>query len=243
MNIKSQNLIKVGSIEVLVWRKDVKNLHLNVLPPDGRVRVTAPIHLNDDAVKTFIATRLLWIKKHQQVFKSQPRQTPREYVSGESHYFFGNRYILEVVEKNERPDVYIKNKKKIVLVCPAGSSQEKKREIILSWYRQNLANILSKYISKWEPVLSVHPSSWRIRRMKTKWGSCNPVKKNLNFSLELAKQSEDCIEYVVVHELLHLIERKHSKKFKLLLDQHMPKWRQYKDQLDKEIILADFNEY
>ncbi|BCX14146.1 MAG: metal-dependent hydrolase [Candidatus Dojkabacteria bacterium] len=242
MNIKSQNLIKVGSIEVLVWRKDVKNLHLNVLPPDGGVRVTAPIHLNDDAVKTFIAIRLPWVKKHQQAFRNQSRQTLREYVSGESHYFFGNRYILEVVEKNEKPCVYIKNKKKIVLVCRPGSSKEKKREIILSWYRQNLSCVLQKYILKWERILNVHAKSWRIRRMKTKWGSCNPIKRTVNFNLELAKYSEACIEYAIVHELLHLIERNHNDKFKKLMDQHYPKWRQLRYELN-QVILADFQDY
>lgn len=243
MNIKSQNLIKVGTIEVLVWRKKVKNLYLNILPPDGRVRVTVPVHFNDGAIKTFIATKIPWIKKHQKAFKNQARQTPREYVSGESHYFLGKRYILEVIEKNEKPHVYIKNKNRIILICRPGSNKTKKKDIMQAWYRQNLASVLEKYISKWQDKLGVQAENWRIRKMKTKWGSCNPVKRSINFNLELAKQSENCIEYVVVHELLHLIERKHNEKFKSLLDKYLPKWRQYKDQLDRHLILADYNDY
>ncbi len=243
MNIKNQDLIKVETIEVLVWRKKVKNLHLNVLPPDGRVRVTVPLYFKDEAIKTFIASKLSWIKKHQQAFRKQQRQTPRKYVSGESHYFFGRRYILVVEEKNEKPKVYIKNKKKIILVCPLGSDKTKKKNILQLWYRQNLAAVLEKFIFKWEPKIGVNVKNWRIRRMKTKWGSCNPIKANLNFNLELAKQPECCIEYVVVHELLHLIERRHNERFKSLLDQYLPKWRQYKNQLDKHIILADFYDY
>lgn len=243
MNIKSQSLIKVGSLEVLVWRKQVKNLHLNVLPPNGKVRVTAPLNFNDNAIKTFVATKLSWIKKQQDTFKNQLRQSPREYVSGESHYFLGKRYILEVLKKNETPQVYIKGKQRIVIVCRPNSSQQKKKNIMLEWYRKKLSLILEKLIFRWEEKLGVKIKSWRIQRMKTKWGSCNPTKRTINFNLELIKQSENCIEYVVVHELIHLIERKHSDKFKQLLDKNIPRWRQYKDQLDWQIVLADFNDY
>ena len=240
MSIKRENLIKVGTIEVLVWRKQVKNLHLNVLPPDGKVRVTAPLNFSEDAIRTFVATKLSWIKKHQKTFQNQPRQTPREYVSGESHYFLGRRYILEVLEQDEKPRVYIKGKQRIILVCRPGSDREKRKDILLRWYRKHLSFILEKLVSKWEKELGVQARSWRVQRMKTKWGSCNPIKRTMTFNLELAKWSENCIEYVVLHELLHLIERKHNERFRQLLDKNMPLWRRYKDQLNQEVVLADF---
>ncbi|GAB4285349.1 MAG: SprT family zinc-dependent metalloprotease [Candidatus Dojkabacteria bacterium] len=242
MNIKNENLIKVGSLQVLLWRKEVKNFHLNVLPPDGKVRVTIPVDVSDEVVRAFIASKISWIKKHQNNFQNQLRQSPREYVSGESHYFFGHRYLLEVQEMHSYPSVSIKNKKKIVLICRDKKNTHHKKKIIDKWNREKLREFLKKKVPIWEKKIGVKVYDWKIRKMKTKWGSCNPVKSTVNFNLELAKYPEACIEYIIVHELLHLIERKHNDRFKKLLDQYYPKWRQYKDALNK-VILADFNDY
>jgi len=232
----NQSSLQVGGIEVVVLYKPVKNLHLNVLPPDGRVRVTAPQNMNDDAIRTFLATRISWIKTMQAKFKGQERQTPREYVSGETYYFFGKKYKLEVIERDAKPNIEIKGKTTIFLEVRPKTILLKREEIMQQWYRDQLHQFLEKVIDKWEKKISIKASGWSIRRMKTRWGTCNHKKKNILFNLELAKKPENCIEYVVLHELLHLIEEKHSKKFTALLDKYMPKWESEKEELNRLIL-------
>jgi len=219
----NQSLVKVGGIEAVVLYKPVKNLHLNILPPDGRVRVTAPLNMSDDAIRTFLATRITWIKKMQANFKGQERQSPREYVSGETHYLFGNKYKLEVVDSGVSPSVAIKGKSKIVLSIKPKTDVLKREQIMQDWYRVELRGVLNKSVAKWESKIGVKTSHLGIRRMKTRWGTCNHKQKNIWFNLELAKKPTSCIEYVIVHELLHLIEEKHSEKFIKLLTKYLPK--------------------
>jgi hypothetical protein len=229
----------IRGIEVLVLRKKIKNLHLNVLPPNGAVRVSAPLNMNDDAIHTFLATRLSWIKKQQAKFKGQERQTIRKFVSGESHYFLGKRYLLEVEYidgKPKEPKVEIVNKKKIVLKVNPGSDSEKREQVLQNWYRKKLREILTPMIKEWQKKIGVEVNFWGIRQMKTKWGSCNEKTKRIWFNLELKKKPEYCIEYVVVHELLHLLERTHNDRFVQLLDKHLPKWRSTKDELNRLIL-------
>lgn len=232
----NQSLLQVGGVEAVVLYKPVKNLHLNVLPPVGKVRVTAPQNMNDDAIRTFLATRISWIKKMQAKFKGQERQTPREYVSGETYYFFGKKYRLEVSESDEPPHVEIKGKTKIILSIRPKANVSKREEIMQDWYRNELRTFLEKAIDKWEKKIGVKTDSWGIRRMKTRWGSCNHKKRSIWLNLELAKKSESCIEYVVLHELLHLIERKHNEKFTALLSKYMPKWKSEKEELNMFIL-------
>jgi len=232
----SQSLLRVGGIEAVVLYKPVKNLHLNVLPPLGKVRVTAPQNMNDDAIRTFLATRISWIKKMQAKFKGQERQSPREYVSGETYYFFGKKYKLEVLETETTSNVEIKGKTKILLIIRPKANVLKREEIMQSWYRNELRKFLEKAINKWEKKIGVKACSYGIRRMKTRWGTCNHKKKNILFNLELAKKPERCIEYVVLHELLHLIEEKHSDKFIALLNKYMPKWKNEKEELNRLIL-------
>ena len=232
----NQSLFKVGGIEVIVLHKNVKNLHLNVLPPIGKVRVSAPTNMSDDAIRTFLATRISWIKKKQARFKGQERQTPRKYVSGESHYYLGKRYRLEVVSVNIRPDVAIEGKKKLVLSVKPKSKLLKREQVMQDWYRGELKNILNVLIEKWQKKIGVQANHWSIRRMKTRWGTCDKKTKRLWFNLELIKKPKSCIQYVVVHELLHLIERKHNDKFVSLMDKYLPKWRSEKDELNQLII-------
>jgi len=232
----NRNVMKIRDIEVLVLRKKIKNIHLNVLPPDGAVRISVPLGMSEDAIHTFLATRLPWIKKQQEKFKGQERQTPRKYVSGESHYFLGKRYRLEVVYIDEKSKVEIKNKKKIVLSVRSGSNIEKRGLVLQNWYRNELRQILDPLIKKWQEKIGAQIEFWGIRRMKTKWGSCNEKTKRIWYNLELIKKPKSCIEYVVVHELVHVIERKHSDKFVRLMDNYLPKWRDEKDELNRLIL-------
>ena len=235
MNIK-RSVMKIRDIEILVLRKNIKNLHLNVLPPNGMVRVSVPLGMSEDAIHTFLATRLPWIKKQQEKFKGQERQTPRKYVSGESHYFLGKRYRLEVVYIDEKSKVEIKNKKKIVLSVRSGSNIGKRGQVLQNWYRNELRHILDPLIKKWQEKIGAQIEFWGIRRMKTRWGSCNEKTKRIWYNLELIKKPKSCIEYVVVHELVHVIERKHSDKFVRLMDNYLPKWREEKDELNRQIL-------
>ncbi len=234
MSIESCYL-KISDIEVLVLRKSVKNLHLNVLPPIGKVRVTAPMSMKKDAIHTFLATRLSWIKKQQAKFQSQERQSQREYVSGETHYFFGNKYRLEVATLDTKPKIELKGKKKIVLTVRPNSLHSKREQVLQNWYREELKILLNQMIGKWEEKIGVKAHSWGIKRMKTRWGTCNNEVKRLWFNLELAKKPINCIEYVVVHELVHLVEQKHNEKFIALMEKHLPKWRSERDELNRFI--------
>jgi predicted metal-dependent hydrolase len=231
-----RSLFKIGGVEVSVLHKDVKNLHLNVLPPVGKVRVSAPFGMNDDAIRTFLATRISWIKKKQANFKSQERQTQRRYVSGESHYFLGKRYRLKVVYVDEKPSVVIKSKKKIILNLKPRSNVLKRERVMQKWYRNELKKTLPPLIKKWQKKIGVQASFWGIRRMKTQWGTCDEKTKRLWFNLELVKKPESCIQYVVVHELVHLVERRHDEKFISLMDKYLPKWRSEKDDLNQLIL-------
>lgn len=232
----NRSLMKIRGVEVLVLRKKIKNLHLNVLPPNGTVRVSAPLNMSDDAIHTFLATRLSWIKKQQAKFKSQERQTPRKYASGESHYFLGKRYRLEVIYIDNKPKVEVVNKKKLVLSVRLGSDTKKREQVLQNWYRTKLREMLDPLIIKWQEKSGVRVNFWGIKRMKTRWGSCNEETKRIWLNLELIKKLESCIEYVVVHELVHILERTHSDKFVRLMDMYLPKWRDERDELNRLIL-------
>lgn len=217
-------------------RKPIKNLHLAVLPPNGTVRVSAPESMKDDAIRTLLALRLPWIKKQQVKFTGQERQPKRDYVSGESHYFFGKRYRLELVYLDEVPKVYIKGKTKIVLQVRPESSVAKREEIMQEWYRKELQPVVSDLFDKWQKKIGAQASSWGIKRMKTRWGTCNHKSRRILINLELAKKPYACVEYVVVHELLHLIEKKHSERFVSLLAKYIPKWKSIKEELNSFVL-------
>ncbi len=230
------NKLQLGSIEALIVRKPVKNLHLSVLPPLGRVRVTAPESMKDDSIRTLLATRLPWIKKQQEKFKGQDRQTKREYVSGESYYYFGQRYRLEVVYKEAVPNVSLKGKSKIVLQVRPGSSVEKRSDGMTEWYRSQLHPLADKLMVKWQKKTGVRVNYWGIQRMKTRWGTCNHKRARILLNLELAKKPPACLEYVIVHELLHVIEKKHNENFVNLMEKYIPKWRSIKEELNRSML-------
>ena len=234
--MSTNSYLQLGSVEALVVRKPIKNLHLSVLPPNGRVRITAPEHMKDDAIRTLISLRLPWIKKQQSKFAGQERQTKRGYISGESHFFLGKRYRLELIYKNEVPKVFLKDKNKIVLQVRPKSSVAKKSEVMMDWYREQLYILVEAMMDEWQKKIGVKVSHWGIKQMKTRWGTCNYKSARILINLELVKKPKVCIEYVVVHELVHLIEKKHDEKFVRLMARYISKWRSIKDDLNRSIL-------
>ncbi len=232
----NQKLMQVGGVEVLVKRKNIKNLHLNVLPPSGSVRVSAPLNIKDDVIQTFLSSRINWIRKKQNELKTQERESFREYVSGEDHYLFGRRYILEVVYSSGKTGVKIKNNKKITLLVKPDSDIKKRKKVLDDWYRENLKNFIENNREQWEERVGVDANEIRIKKMKTRWGSCNHRTKRIWLNLELAKKPISCIEYVLVHEIIHLVEKKHNNDFVFLLEKYFPKWKIEKENLNKFIL-------
>ncbi len=224
----------VRDIPVQVIRKDIKNLHLSVCPPNGHVRVAVPTHMTDDNVRLAVISRLSWIKKQQASFQAQPRQSEREMVTGESHYVFGKRYRLEVIERRGRHEVLIKNNSTLQLFVNPGTSQQNRALVLQEWYRKQLKERIPKLLDHWQSVIGKQVSNWGIKRMKTKWGSCNINQRRIWLNLELAKKPIECLEYVLVHELVHLLERHHSDRFKAYMDKFLPHWQQCRDILKHE---------
>lgn len=227
--------ITVNDIVIDVERKNIKNLHLAVHPPKGRVRIAAPEHMDDEAIRLFVISKLPWIKKHQIKFDEQLRQTEREYISGESHYFQGQRYLLNIINSDKNV-VVVSNKKYIDLYISDDTGQLKRKHILNKWYKQQLHNQIPTYLTKWQKAIGNEISDYGIRQMKTKWGSCNVKKRRIWLNLELAKKPPHCLEYVILHELVHLLERKHNDTFMLHMDKLMPQWRTYRDELNNFVL-------
>ena len=224
--------IRVAGLELQIVRKDIKNLHLGVYPPNGRVRVAAPLGVSNDAVRLAVVGKLGWIKKQQARFASQAREAEREMVSGESHYFLGRRYRLRVVERAGRAGVALKNRTTLELRVPGSYPTKRREQVLERWYRQRLRELIPPLAAKWEPALGVRVAAFGIRRMKTKWGACSIDRRHVWLNLELVKKPLRCLEYVAVHELTHLLERHHTDRFIRIMDQHMPRWRAYRDELN-----------
>lgn len=229
--------ITVRNITIDVVKKGIKNLHLAVYPPTGRVRIATPLDVDDEQVRLFAVSKLGWIKKHRKNFDNQKRQTKREYVSGESHYFEGRRYLLNVIYQAGKPKVKIRNKTHIDLFVKEGSSLEQREKILTDWYRENLKKRISSLIEKWQKKIGVEIKDWQVKRMRTKWGTCNIEAKRIWLNLELAKKPIYCLEYIIVHELVHFIERHHNDRYLSLMDKFLPNWQIYRDELN-EIILG-----
>lgn len=225
--------IQVAGTRVELVRKRVKNLHIGVYPPSGRVRVAAPLHFDDDALRMAIISRLPWIRRKQAEFQHQDRQSQREFVSGESHYFEGWRYRLHVVEHDGQQGICLPNRTTMELRVRPGTGREKREEIMERWYRQQLRGQVPPLLEKWELNLGVQASEVRIKKMKTRWGTCNSEVGRIWLNLELAKKPLVCTEYIVVHELAHLIERSHNERFRHLMDHSLPQWNLYRDQLNQ----------
>lgn len=224
--------LTIGHIDIDVKYKDIKNIHLSVHPPLGNVTISAPKHLDPDIVRVFAIGKLGWIRKERSKFINQPREQVKEFTTQESHYFLGKRYLLRVTESGSKSKVVLHHSH-IELIVPIAATVEKKRQVLYQWYRKELRALLTRMISDWEKKMAVKVSSFGIRKMKTKWGSCNSAAGTIWFNIELAKRSKDEIEYVVVHELVHLLERNHNKKFVLLMNHFLPDWRIRKQILNK----------
>jgi len=225
--------IVLNDIIIDIIRKNIKNMHLSVYPPSGRVRLAVPLDVKDDAIQLFAISKLPWIKKNQRKFAKQERQSPRAFVDRESHYFQGRRYLLRVTEHNSTPRVEIKTKTYIDLYVRPNTSVEKRIEIINEWYRAQLKREIEPIIKRWEKVIGVHVDDWSVKQMKTKWGTCNIEDKRIWINLELAKKPLSCLEYIIVHEMIHLLERHHNERFQAYLDKFLPKWKTYKEELNR----------
>lgn len=223
----------VLGIPVEVVRKDIRNLHIGVHPPHGRVRVAAPLLLSDEAIRLAVVERLAWIKKHKRNFENQPRQSKREMVNGECHYYLGRRYRLRVHEHTGNNRVALRGLATMDLFVRPGTTAAEREAALLAWYRRQLRAMIPPLLEKWLPVIGVQAPAWGIRKMKTKWGSYSRVTSRVWFNLELAKRPPQCLEYIMVHELVHSLERHHNKRFVALMDGFMPRWRQYRDMLNE----------
>lgn len=223
--------LTVAGIGVDVVYKDIKNLHIGVYPPIGRVRVAAPRRLDDDQIRLALVQRLPWIKRQRERLQAAERQSRREMVMGETHYAWGSPYRLKVVRRAGRAHVELDGDR-LVLYASEKTSSEERRALLDRWYRERLREAIPVIVGRWEPKIGVEVSRWTIRRMKTKWGSCNPGAGHIWFNLELAKKHPASLEYIAVHEMAHLLERGHGKRFTALMDAHMPDWRARRDQLN-----------
>ena len=224
----------VSGITVDIVRKDIKNLHVGVYPPNGRVRVAAPHRLDNDAIRRAIITRLRWIRRHQAQFKRQKRQSNRELVTGESHYFQGRRYRLNVIDHDGPATVTLRNKTTMDLRVRSGTDRTKRESILHAWYRDRLREQIPILLATWEPRLGITINEVRIKKMKTRWGSCNAEAKRIWLNLELAKKPSASLEYILVHEMTHLLHRHHDEAFRARLDQLMPNWELRRDELNRE---------
>ena len=227
--------MNISGIDIEIIKKNIKNLHLSVLPPDGKVRVSAPLSISEEAIELFAISKIGWIKKQIEEFQNQPRQTEREYVSGESHYFFGNRYRMDIRYTKGNSKVEIQGNKMLFTIRP-DSTVEQRASTLNEWYRKQLRVKLPTLFEKWEEIIGVHANEVKIKDMLTKWGTCNVTDKRIWINLQLAKKPLPCLEYVVVHELVHFKENTHNQHFVLLMDQYLPDWRARKETLNSFIM-------
>jgi predicted metal-dependent hydrolase len=234
MMMEETKVLYISSkLSIDVVRKDIKNMHLAVYPPYGRVRVAAPLRIDDEAVRLFTISKLGWIKTQQRNFLSQERLPPRKYIDRESHYFQGKRYLLRVIETDAPPKVVMKTKTYIDLYIKPDTTTEQRETVLNEWYRAELKKLIPPLIEKWSLQIGVSVNDWQVKQMKTKWGTCNIEKSRIWVNLELAKKPLHCLEYLIVHEMIHLLERHHNDHFLTLMEKHMPQWKFYKEELNR----------
>lgn len=219
--------LQLGDVVVDVVHKDIKNLHLSVHPPTGRVTIAAPLRMKPEAIRVFAITKLGWIKQQQLKQRAQPREAPRDYIERESHYVWGRRYLLSVIEQAGPPRVEL-CAKRLILRVRAGTNQQKREAVMEKWYRSLVREACPSLVSKWENLLCVKVMRTHVQRMKTRWGSCNPQANAIRLNTELAKKPRECLEYIVVHEMAHLIERTHNARFHELMNRHLPHWQMHR---------------
>ncbi|MDX1728670.1 MAG: SprT family zinc-dependent metalloprotease [Pseudoalteromonas tetraodonis] len=231
-NAQSVEVVCIGGINVELNRRAIKNIHLSVLPPSGKVRLSIPNDTSEQKIRLAIVNKLAWIKKQQADFAGQERQSIREMVNGECHYLWGKKYRLKLVEAKGRYSVTAKGNGNLVLAVAENTSTDNKLKLLNRFYRDEMQRALEKLLPKWESKLGVNAGSLNIKKMKTKWGSCNIQAKRIWLNLELAKKPPECMEFILAHELIHLLERHHNDRFRSLMDQHMPNWRERRNLLN-----------
>lgn len=225
------DLLELGDLHAEIRRKAVKHLHLSVLPPSGKVRIAAPLRMPEDAIRLFVISKLTWIRAQQRKLQTQLREPPREFLNKESHYLWGKRYLLEVQFADAAPSVSLTPRKLHLKVRP-GSDQARCEAVLDAWYRNNVRNAADALLAKWQPLLRVKVNQVFVQRMKTKWGGCVPETGNIRLNSDLAKKPPECLEYIVVHELVHLLEPTHNDRFIALMDSYLPHWRQLRQRLN-----------
>lgn len=228
---RSRLKMKVEELEIEVVRKNIKHLYIRVYPPEGKVRVVCPEKLAEATIAQFVEKKTNWIEKQQAKFLTRSLKPPLEYVTDEKHYFKGDRYLLNVIYHHAAPKVVVEGNN-LQLYVQYGSISEQREQVLTKWYRQQLKAELPNLIAKWEQIIGVSINDWGVRKMKTRWGTCNTQARRIWLNLELIKYPITCLEYVVVHELVHLLERKHNARFKAFMSQFMPRWRFYEAELN-----------
>lgn len=226
---------EISGIPVEIIKKNIKNMHLYVQPPDGKVQVSAPKHLSDESILIFVHTKIGWIKKQREKFANQPRQTERQYVSGESFFVLGKQYYLQV-EYSYKGNSLVLSGNKAILTVRKESTAKQREAFVKEWYRKILKAEIEKYLPKWEKKTGLYCDSWQTKYMTTRWGTCNTNTKKLWFNLQLAKKPIECIEYIILHELAHLKVKNHGDDFIAILDSYMPYWRETKKRLNEQIL-------
>ena len=231
-------IIQLGELSVLMTRKDIKNVHLSVYPPDGRVTLVAPLATRLDVARAYAITRLGWIRQQQAKLKNQARETPRKFIERESHYLWGKRHLLSVAYRDAKPSVSLDHKR-ITLTVRPGTGAQRRAEVIHDWHKSLLHETVPPLIQKWESKLKVKVAGYFLQRMKTKWGSCNHRAEHIRLNTELVKKPKDLLEYVIVHEMAHLLEPTHSERFAAILDKHWPTWREARTELNDLPLSAE----
>jgi predicted metal-dependent hydrolase len=235
-------VLQLGSLAVDVVLKDIKNVHLSVHPPTGRVRIAAPQRMTLGTIRLFAISKLGWIKQQQQKLRQQERESAREYLERESHYVWGKRYLIEVIESDRIPSVVLKHNK-LLLHVRSETGEEKRQAIVETWYREQVKKAVPELIAKWEPLMKVNVERFFVRRMRTRWGSCKPEARSIRLNTDLAKKPRECLEYIVVHEMLHLLEPTHNAHFVALMNRFMPGWQFHREALNRLPVRHEQWEY
>lgn len=230
--------LRLADLDIEVIQKDIKNVHLSVYPPDGHVRVSVPRHMPLDTLRAFLVTKVTWIRDEQRNFRAQERREPPLYIDRESHYIWGERYLLQVVERDAPPSVEL-GRGTLTLAVRPGSDAAKRDEVLAFWYRDRVREVVGELLPVWERRIGIKADKIFVQRMKTKWGSCNPRQRAIRLNTELAKRPRTCLEYILVHELMHLHEPTHNTHFRDLMDLHMPTWRDIREELNRQPLSSE----
>lgn len=227
--------IELSGITISVLKKEIKNMYIRVIPPDGKVEITAPYTVSDDAIRRFAISKISWVKKQKKSFEEQSRQTRRQYITGESYYLWGRRYRLDVRYSNTGNQVFLSGGKLILQVRKESTSRQREN-ILNEWYRKQMKQIVPDVLAKCESIVGIQADEWHIKNMRTKWGTCNVDKKRIWLNLQLVKKTPECLEYVIIHELVHLLERNHNDKFCEYMNRFCPNWREVKESLNQQML-------